>query len=270
VRAVVTEEVSLDVPEASSPYVVIAAYKFVRLPPMAELPTLRQHLRDLCAGTSLKGTILLSPEGINLFLSGIAVEVERFLASVRALPGLADLEAKVSRSPVPPFKRMLIKIKSQIIAFNDTSIDPSQRTARKLSATTLKQWLDEGRPVTLLDTRNDYEVQMGTFAGALDPGIATFREFPRAVEQLPQTLKTEPLVIFCTGGIRCEKAGPYLEQQGFTDVYQLEGGILRYFEECRDAHFVGDCYVFDERVTVDASLSPGTSPILAPIADTVR
>ncbi len=234
-----------------SAYRVIAAYKFV---PLADLRPLRERLLALCVGTSLKGTILLSPEGINLFLSGTVLDLDQMLGHLRALPGLADLETKVSESAARPFQRLKIKIKSQIIAFDDTAIDPARDPSPKLSAQTLKQWLDEGRPVTLLDTRNDYEVQCGTFTGAIDPGIATFRDFPSAVARLPDALKTQPVVIFCTGGIRCEKAGPYLAKQGFTQVLQLEGGILKYFEECSSAHYDGDCYVFDDRVAVDAEL----------------
>jgi predicted sulfurtransferase len=133
-------------------------------------------------------------------------------------------------------------------------LDPAGRPTPKLPARTLKQWLDEGRPVTLLDTRNDYEVRMGTFRGARPAGIDHFRDFPDAVARLPATLKNQPIVMFCTGGIRCEKAGPYMEREGFTNVHQLEGGILKYFEECGGAHYDGECFVFDRRVGVDPQL----------------
>jgi len=235
----------------NAPFRVIAAYKFTRL---TGLPQLRQRLFGLCESLSLKGTILLTPEGINVFVGGTTADVEAFLDHVRALPGLADLEAKESHSAARPFKRMLIKIKTQIICFDDETIDPAHGTSPKLPPKTLKQWLDEGRPLTLLDTRNEYEVRVGTFVGAVDPGITNFRDFPQAVARLPEALKDEPVVIFCTGGIRCEKAGPYLQQQGFKHVVQLEGGILKYFEECGGAHYQGDCFVFDDRGALDPKL----------------
>jgi UPF0176 protein len=149
---------------------------------------------------------------------------------------------------------MLVKIKKEIIAFGVEGVDPARRPATKISAHQLKQWLDEGRPVTLLDTRNDYEVRMGTFKGAVIPHIWNFRDFPAAVEKLPAELKTQPVVMFCTGGIRCEKAGPFMAMQGYTDVLQLDGGILKYFEEVGGAHYEGECFVFDERVGVGPDL----------------
>jgi UPF0176 protein len=153
-----------------------------------------------------------------------------------------------------PFRRMRVKIKREIIAFGVAGIAPGCYTSPRLSARELKQWLDEGRPVTLLDTRNNFEVQTGSFRNALPIGIDDFRDFPAAVYQLPDELKQQPVVTFCTGGIRCEKAAPYLERAGFENVYQLDGGILKYFEECGAAHFEGKCFVFDERVALDASL----------------
>lgn len=243
-----------------SSFRVIAAYKFARL---EDLPSLQAQLRSLCDGTTLKGTVLLSPEGINMFISGTTSDVEMFLGEVRKLKGLSDLETKVSESSARPFKRMFIKIKKQIICFDDETVMPELRTSPKVPAKTLKQWLDEGRPLTLLDTRNEYEVRVGTFAGAIDPGITNFRDFPKAVEQLPEAMKNEPVVIFCTGGIRCEKAGPYLEQKGFKNVLQLEGGILKYFEECGSAHYNGACFVFDDRVAVDAQLNEAETMLCA-------
>ncbi len=229
----------------------IAAYRFVR---MTDLKPLRERLTALCRDAGLKGTILLSTEGINLFIAGGAEGVERLLAELRALPGLGDLEVKVSESEHQPFNRMLVRIKKEIIAFGVEGIDPATRTSPKLPAKELKQWLDEGREVVLLDTRNDYEVKLGTFKNALPIGVDTFRAFPDAVRRLPERLKTTPIVMFCTGGIRCEKAGPFMEREGFQQIYQLEGGILKYFEECGGEHYDGECFVFDQRVGVDPAL----------------
>jgi len=229
----------------------IAAYKFVALP---ELLPLRARLLALCREWELKGTILLSVEGINLFVAGAAEKIELLLAELRRLPGLEDLEPKRSETQHQPFTRMLVRLKKEIIAFGIDGIDPSVRTSPKLAAKELKQWLDEGRPVTLLDTRNDYEVKLGTFRNARRLGIGHFRDFPSAVRQLPPELKEQPIVMFCTGGIRCEKAGPFMEREGFKSVLQLEGGILKYFEDCGSAHYDGECFVFDQRVGVDPNL----------------
>jgi UPF0176 protein len=233
------------------PTLNIAAYKFL---PLSDLKALRVRLQALCRTANLKGTILLSPEGINLFVAGAAESVELLLAELRSWPGLADLQPKVSETDHQPFRRMLVRLKKEIIAFGVEGIDPSRRTSPKLSANELKLWLDEGRPVTLLDTRNDYEVKLGTFRNALPIGIDHFREFPEAVAKLSPELKEQPIVMFCTGGIRCEKAGPYMEREGFKSIYQLDGGILKYFEECGGEHYDGECFVFDQRVGLDPSL----------------
>jgi UPF0176 protein len=227
----------------------IAGYKFATLDNLRER---RAHLLSLCNG--LKGTILLSPEGINLFVAGAPENIDALLVELRSWPGLKALEVKISESEDQPFNRMLVRIKKEIIAFGVPGIEPARRTSPKLSPHTLKQWLDEGRPVTLLDTRNDYEVKLGTFKKALPVGIDHFRDFPEAVQKFPPELKSQPIVMFCTGGIRCEKAGPYMEREGFKNIFQLEGGILKYFEECGGAHYDGECFVFDQRVGVDPSL----------------
>ena len=150
---------------------------------------------------------------------------------------------------------MLVKIKKEIIAFGVEGIDPSRQSTPSIAPKELKHWLDEGRPVTLLDTRNDYEVKLGTFHGARPAGIDHFRNFPDAVRKLPSAMKDEPIVMFCTGGIRCEKAGPFMQKEGFQNVFQLEGGILKYFEECGGDHWDGECFVFDRRVGLDPKLN---------------
>jgi UPF0176 protein len=239
-----------------SPIVNFSAYQFA---PLADLPALQARLRKV----ALAGTILLSPEGINLFVAGARAALETLLAEIRRVPGLADLTPKESISAAQPFGRMRVKIKPEIITFGVPGIDPARRPAPKLAARTLKQWLDEGRAVTLLDTRNDYEVRAGTFRGARPIGIRHFRDFPQAVRALPPELKHQPIVMFCTGGIRCEKAGPFMQQEGFAEVLQLDGGILKYFEECGGAHYEGDCFVFDERGGVDPALRETAPPARA-------
>lgn len=229
----------------------IAAYKFA---PMHDLRELRARLLEKCKSWSLKGTILLSPEGINLFVAGEAEPIGSLLHELRSLPGLEDLTPKESLTDHQPFRRMLVRLKKEIITFGVEGINPALRTSPKLKAAELKRWLDEGRPVTLLDTRNDYEVKLGTFRNALPVGIDTFREFPEAVKKLPEAMKDQPVVMFCTGGIRCEKAGPFMEREGFKHILQLDGGILKYFEECGSDHYDGECFVFDQRVGVDPAL----------------
>jgi len=229
----------------------IAAYKFAKLP---ELRSLRARLLAQCRSWELKGTILLSVEGINLFVAGEREKIDLLLAELRTISGLEDLTPKFSETDHQPFTRMLVRLKKEIIAFGVDGIDPANRTSPKLSARELKQWLDEGRPVTLLDTRNDYEVKLGTFKNALPIGIDHFRDFPAAVAKLPPQMKEQPIVMFCTGGIRCEKAGPFMEREGFKKIFQLDGGILKYFEECGGAHYDGECFVFDQRVGLDPSL----------------
>ena len=236
----------------------LAAYRFVGLTGLKEL---REELIVLCKGVGLKGTILLSEEGVNLFVAGPAEAVSKLMGRLREISGLEDFEGKISESEDQPFRRMLVRIKKEIISFGIAGVEPGTRTSPKLTARELKQWLDEGRKITLLDTRNDYEVKLGTFAGAVVSDIRTFREFPKAVRELPEAMKDETVVMFCTGGIRCEKAGPFMEMEGFKNIYQLDGGILKYFEECGGDHYEGECFVFDQRVGVDPALRETDSAV---------
>lgn len=243
-----TQEVSI--PRHDS-IVNIAAYKFVTLDLLAKR---RIDLQRLCKRLKLLGTILLSSEGINLFVAGRRGAVDALLRFLREDPALADLTAKESLSDRQPFNRMLVKIKNEIIAFGQENVDPVNYTSKKLSPRDLRKWLDDGRRVTLLDVRNEYEYRLGTFDNAVRLDLDQFRDFPAAVDKLPAELQRQPIVMFCTGGVRCEKAGPFMEQQGYQDIYQLDGGILKYFEECGDEHYTGECFVFDQRVAVDSEL----------------
>ncbi len=239
-------------PESGDGQVVnIAAYQFVSLD---QLERRREELRTLCNRLALKGTILLTPEGINLFIAGSRDAVDELISFLRDDPAFANIPVKESFSDHQPFERMLVKIKEEIIAFGVDGVDPREKTSKKIPATELKEWLDSGKEVVLLDTRNDYEVRVGTFENAVPIGVDHFRDFPEAVEKLPEDVKDRPIVMFCTGGIRCEKAGPFMEQAGFTDIYQLDGGILKYFEECGGEHYDGECFVFDKRVALDPDL----------------
>ena len=229
----------------------IAAYKFAALD---DLQGRRQFFLQLSAAHELRGTVMLSEEGINLVVAGERAGIDALLVAVRALAGFEQIDVKESFSDAQPFDRMLVKIKPEIIAFGVEGIDPREHTSPRITAQELKAWLDEGRAFTLLDTRNNFEVEVGTFDGAAAIGIDNFRDLPQAVEALPEEMRDRPVVTFCTGGIRCEKAAPFLERARFGKVYQLDGGILKYFEEVGGAHFSGDCFVFDQRVALDSSL----------------
>ncbi|MDZ4657404.1 MAG: rhodanese-like domain-containing protein [Bythopirellula sp.] len=246
-----TDQTDLRGCDAVSQVVNIAGYKFARLTKLVER---RDRLRELAHDLGLRGTILLSEEGINLFVAGESASVRQLLADIQADAEIGLLDVKESLSDYQPFSRMLVKVKKEIIAFGVPGIDPVDFPAAKISPQELKSWLDSGKPCHLLDVRNDYEVRLGTFESAVAIGVDHFRHFPTAVEQLPEELKTEPIVMFCTGGIRCEKAGPFMQQAGFREVYQLDGGILKYFELCGQDHFHGECFVFDKRVALDAQL----------------
>jgi len=232
-------------------FINISCYKFVELD---RLPERKAAIRRRAVELNLKGTVLLSAEGINLFVAGALESIRAFVDFLREDPAFSDLQPKESVNEYPPFNRMLVKIKREIIAFGIEGVAPTVRTSPKLSAAELRQWLDEGRKVHLLDTRNDYEYDLGTFDHAIKLGLDHFREFPDAIQRLPEELKDEPIVMFCTGGIRCEKAGPFMEMAGFRNVYQLDGGILKYFEEVGGDHYHGECFVFDQRVAVDPTL----------------
>ncbi len=236
----------------------VAGYQFVQLD---DLPVLKRRLEDNGRRLGLKGTILLAGEGINLFLAAEADAVNAFLGLLRREPRLADFAVKESWSQEPPFRRLRVRLKKEIITMRHPSIRPQSGRAPAVDPPTLRQWLDrgcddEGRPVTLMDTRNRYEVEQGTFRGAIDPGIRHFSQFPDVVRSLAGDLRQRTVVTFCTGGIRCEKAAIFMQQQGFERVFQLEGGILKYFEEVGGDHYEGKCFVFDDRISLDPHLRP--------------
>lgn len=236
----------------------IAAYKFV------SLDNLEQRRHALLAQTeacALKGTILLTPEGINMFLAGTQDKIDQFLTWLRQDSAFLDIEVKYSESPDVPFKRMLVKIKREIIRMNHPTIRPEAGRAPAVDAQTAARWIteghdDTGRPVVLLDTRNDFEVEAGTFEGAMNWHLSKFTEFPQAVLDHKDELAGKTIISFCTGGIRCEKAAIYMREVGIDHVYQLDGGILKYFEETGGIGYRGNCFVFDERRTLDPTLKP--------------
>lgn len=241
----------------SLPQIVnIAAYKFVTFD---DTVAQRPRFQALCTDLGLKGTILLSPEGINLFLAGMRSSIDQFLAFLRSDPRFADIEVKESLSEKQPFNRMLVRLKREIITMKHPLIKPELGRAPAVEAATLKRWLDQGhddqgKPVVMLDTRNAFEVDVGTFDNTIDYRIEKFSEFPAIVEREKEALNDKTIVTFCTGGIRCEKAAIHMKNIGYNSVYQLEGGILKYFEEVGGAHYTGDCFVFDHRTALNPQL----------------
>ena len=238
------------------PILNIAAYLFVSLDNLAEL---RTKILDECHARQLKGTILLTGEGINLFLAGNELELSGFLDWLRIDPRFKPLQAKESWSELQPFKKMLVKIKNEIIRMNHPAIRPEEGRANFITPKKLQEWLDRGtddlgRQVVMVDTRNAFEVDYGTFENALHFNINKFTEFPEAITAHKEELADKTLVSFCTGGIRCEKSGLYMREIGMEHSYQLEGGILKYFEEVGSAHYSGSCFVFDEREALSPDL----------------
>ena len=240
----------------------LSSYQFVTLDKTVEW---RPLVTARCNELGLRGTILLAPEGINLFIAGEIPQVREFIDYVRHDPlfegKFAELQFKESLSEKQPFRRMLVKLKREIITMKKPAIQPELGRAPAVDAHTLKAWLDRGhddagRPVVMLDTRNAFEVDVGTFDNALDYRITKFSEFPEVIEQNRADLEGKTVVSFCTGGIRCEKAAIHMKEVGIDNVYQLEGGILKYFEEVGGAHYNGECFVFDYRTALDPNLQP--------------
>ena len=242
---------------AAAAHVNIAAYKFITFDNTEEM---RPQYQELCKELGLKGTILLTPEGINLFLSGPRSQIDRFLAWLRSDARFADIEVKESYSEEQSHKRMLVKIKKEIITMRMPLIKPELGRAPAVAPATLKRWLDQGhddngKPVVMVDTRNAFEVDVGTFDNTIDYRIAKFTEFPEVIAANKDALADKTVVTFCTGGIRCEKAAIHMQNIGYDSVYQLEGGILKYFEDVGGAHYTGDCFVFDYRTALNRSSS---------------
>jgi len=239
-------------------YVNIAAYKFITFD---DTEAMRPRFQAVCQERKLRGTILLTPEGINMFLSGLPADIDAYLAWLRADPRFADIEVKYSYSEEQSHKRMLVKIKNEIITMRMPLIKPELGRAPAVDPRTLKRWLDQGhddagKPVVMVETRNDFEVDVGTFTNTVDYRITKFTEFPDVIAAHKEDFAGKTVVTFCTGGIRCEKAAIHMKEIGYDSVYQLDGGILKYFEEVGGAHYNGDCFVFDYRTALNPQLQP--------------
>ena len=235
--------------------VVSALYKFVSLP---DYEALKAPLVQRCNELEIRGTLLLASEGINGTIAGTARSVQAILAFIKADPRLADIEHKESLDNDYPFYRMKVKLKKEIVTLGVEGIDPNKVVGTYVKPEDWNSLIQDSN-VLLLDTRNDYEYEVGTFDGAINPKTTTFREFPEYVAENCDPSKHKKVAMFCTGGIRCEKASAYMLEQGFDEVYHLKGGILKYIEEVpeHESLWKGDCFVFDNRVTVDHKLQKG-------------
>jgi UPF0176 protein len=238
-----------------SDVVVAALYKFVALEDFHEL---REPLLDACLAAGARGTLLLAHEGINGTIAASREGIDEVLAYLRSDPRLQDLEHKESLDDHMPFYRMKVKLKKEIVTMGIAGIDPNQRVGTYVRPTDWNELLSDPE-VLLLDTRNDYEVGIGSFRGALDPETTTFREFPAYVRKHLDPGQHKKVAMFCTGGIRCEKASAFMLQEGFQEVYHLQGGILKYLEEVpqEESLWEGECFVFDNRVAVNHRLEKG-------------
>ncbi len=236
-------------------YTIAALYHFTRFDDSAAL---REPLVALCADNEIKGSLLLAGEGVNGTIAGPRAGIDAVLAHIRALPGCADLEWKESQSDHPPFARMKVKLKKEIVTMGVPGVDPKAKVGHYVDPEGWNELIQQP-DVAVIDTRNDYEVAIGTFEGAIDPETATFRDFPAWWEANKERFHNKRVAMFCTGGIRCEKSTNFLLDQGVEDVFHLKGGILKYLEEMPEEKSLwnGECFVFDERVSVGHGLKEG-------------
>lgn len=244
----------------TEPICVAALYRFTRFDDCAAIC---QALTTVCAEQGIRGTLIVAPEGINGTIAGSDEGIAAVLDHIRRLPGCADLDVKFSRAAAMPFHRMKVRLKREIVTMGQTGIDPLSSAGTYVEPEDWNALIDDPDTI-VIDTRNDYEVSIGTFAGAIDPQTISFRDFPdwfRARrEELSPTGKPLKVAMFCTGGIRCEKSTAFLKQEGVEQVYHLKGGILNYLEKtpASDSRWSGDCFVFDQRVAVTHALAPGS------------
>jgi len=241
------------------PICVAALYKFT---PFADHGTLQAPLLGCCRAAGVKGTLLLAQEGINGTIAGSDAGIAAVLDHIRTLPGCADLEVKFSRAPALPFHRMKVRLKREIVTMGQPNIDPLGSVGTYVPPADWNALIADPGTI-VIDTRNDYEVAIGTFKGAIDPQTASFREFPEWFRARRDALlgqgQAPKVAMFCTGGIRCEKSTAFLKAEGVEEVYHLQGGILKYLEEVppEDSLWQGECFVFDQRVSVGHGLVPG-------------
>ena len=251
----------------------IAGYQFSEIEDAAKV---FEDAQAICAETHIKGNIFISPEGINLGLASSQSDIEYFLENIGSTCGLNNLLLNTTYSDYIPFKRLLIKVRNELVPTKPlptdhpssqsdrpllNEIDSSGKKAQYLSIDELKDWLDQGKDITLLDMRNTFEVDLGSFENATHFDMRNFRDIIQLKDKFDDISKDKPLVTFCTGGIRCEKGANIMAQNGFDQVFQLEGGIIKYLEKYKNKHWRGECFVFDDRVCLDTDLKPSDTKI---------
>ena len=230
----------------------IAGYKFE---PLDNVEVLVPEFQSVCNDLGLKGSVYLSPNGINFSLAGSEESIEQFLYFMKQDERFLNIPLKKTYSETQPFRRMKVRPKKEIISLGRDDINPRELTGDYVTPKELYAMYENNEDVIVLDTRNEYETRVGLFENAVDLQLDTFRDFPDAIEQLPEEYKDKQIVMYCTGGIRCEKASAVMLKAGFSDVKQLEGGVLDYFKETGGKYWNGDCFVFDERVALDTDLN---------------
>ena len=229
----------------------VAGYKFE---PLENLNSLIPEFQNKCDELGLKGSVYLSPNGINFSIAGTKKNIDTYIEFMEEDSRFRDIPLKKTFSETQPFRRMKVRLKKEIISLGRDDIDPRELTGDYISPRELFEMYETKEDVIVLDTRNEYETRVGLFENAVDLQLDTFRDFPSAIETLPEEYKDKQIVMYCTGGIRCEKASAVMMKAGFSDVKQLEGGVLDYFKETGGAYWNGDCFVFDERVALDKEL----------------
>ena len=229
----------------------VAGYKFE---PLENLDSLIPQFQNKCDELGLKGSVYLSPNGINFSIAGTEKNINTFIKFMEEDSRFGDIPLKKTYSETQPFRRMKVRLKKEIISLGRDDINPRELTGDYISPKELFEMYETKEDVIVLDTRNEYETRVGSFENAIDLQLDTFRDFPSAIETLPEEYKDKQIVMYCTGGIRCEKASAVMMKAGFSDVKQLEGGVLDYFKETGGAYWNGDCFVFDERVALDKEL----------------
>ena len=229
----------------------VAGYKFE---PLENLDSLIPEFQNKCDELGLKGSVYLSPNGINFSIAGTKKNIDTYIEFMEEDSRFRDIPLKKTFSETQPFRRMKVRLKKEIISLGRDDINPRELTGDYISPRELFEMYETKEDVIVLDTRNEYETRVGLFENAVDLQLDTFRDFPSAIETLPEEYKDKQIVMYCTGGIRCEKASAVMMKAGFSDVKQLEGGVLDYFKETGGAYWNGDCFVFDERVALDKEL----------------
>ena len=229
----------------------ITGYKFT---PIDDELLLRETILKYSTDLNLKGTVLISSKGLNFSVSGTKKNIDNFIVFIHSDKRFSDVDIKITYNKYQPFRKMLVRIKKEIISMGVEEINPFQFTGQKISPKELNNKLDNNEEIVLLDTRNEYEVRLGTFKNALDLDLDSFRDFPEKIEKLREELNGKEVVMFCTGGIRCEKASALMLENGFENIKQIEGGVINYFKETGGKYWNGDCFVFDDRVALNTDL----------------